>query len=91
MRLSSGFGSCVMGVSCRAHTVVQRPGEEGQRLTEDDVKKFLAGRLANYKALEGGVKFVDAIPNSPSGKILKRILREEARKEIEARAVKAAL
>ena len=71
--------------------MVQQPGEEGQRLTEDDVKKFLAGRLAKYKALEGGVKFVDAIPNSPSGKILMRILREEARKEIEARAVKAAL
>jgi acyl-coenzyme A synthetase/AMP-(fatty) acid ligase len=66
--------------------VVRRPGERGKRLTEDDVKKFLAGKLIKYKALNGGVKFLDAIPKNPSGKILKRILREQAKKEIEAKA-----
>jgi 4-coumarate--CoA ligase len=33
-------------------------------------------RLAGYKRLEGGVRFVDSIPKNPSGKILKRVLRE---------------
>ena len=64
--------------------VVQAPTERGKRLTEDEVKKFLAGKLAKYMALAGGVKFRDVIPKNPSGKILKRLLREEARKEIEA-------
>lgn len=54
-------------------------------LTIDHVRKHLADRLAKYKWLEGGVKFVDSIPKTPSGKILKRILREQAKKEIGAK------
>ncbi|KAJ5688520.1 hypothetical protein N7462_002912 [Penicillium macrosclerotiorum] len=63
--------------------VVRRPGNEGQSLTEKEVQNFILERLAKYKALRGGVKFVGAIPRNPSGKILKRILREQAKKEIE--------
>lgn len=55
------------------------------------MKDFLAGKLAKHNALAGGVKFVDALPKAAIGKILKRILREEAKKEIESGAVKAAL
>ena len=35
--------------------------------------------------LIGGVVFVDAIPKTPSGKILKRVLREQAAKEMGAK------
>jgi 4-coumarate--CoA ligase len=38
-------------------------------------------RLSSYKMLEGGIKWTDAIPKNASGKILKRILREEAKRE----------
>lgn len=65
--------------------IVKRPGPEGDRLNEEKVKKFMEGKLAKYKRLDGGVKFVDAIPRIPSGKILKRILREEAKREIGAK------
>lgn len=61
--------------------VVRRPGPEGTKLTEKDVYEVISKTLAKYKWLEGGVKFVDAIPKNPSGKILKRLLREEAEKE----------
>ncbi|GFF40358.1 putative acyl-coenzyme A synthetase [Aspergillus udagawae] len=64
--------------------VVRRPGKEGENLTEGDVRKYLGERLARYKALTGGVKFVDAIEKSPSGKILKRVLREDSKTDIEA-------
>lgn len=64
--------------------VVRRPGPEGAKLTEEDVKKYTAERLAKYKYLEGGVKLVDAIPKNASGKILKRVLREQAQKEVGA-------
>jgi len=37
--------------------------------------------VADFKQLRGGVKFMDAIPKSASGKILRKDLRELAKKE----------
>lgn len=34
-----------------------------------------------YKRLEGGVEFVDEILKGPSGKILRRLLRDKAQSE----------
>jgi len=59
--------------------VVKRPGPESESLDEAAVKKHCAERLAKFKELTGGVKFVDAIPKNPSGKILKRVLRDQAK------------
>lgn len=61
--------------------VVRRLGEKGDNLTEAEVKTHLAKKLAKFKHLEGGVRFVPAIPKNASGKILKRILREDVKKE----------
>lgn len=69
--------------------VVRRPG--AQKVTEEDVKKWCGERLAKYKELSGGVKFVDAIPKNASGKILKRVLREESDKEDAKAEAKAKL
>jgi acyl-CoA synthetase (AMP-forming)/AMP-acid ligase II len=69
---------------CPRAYVVRRPGGEGEGLTEDEVMRYLGERLARYKALTGGVKFVDAIAKNPSGKILKRVLREDSKRDIEA-------
>jgi acyl-CoA synthetase (AMP-forming)/AMP-acid ligase II len=71
--------------------VVKRPGSEGDALTEEEVKGYLGGKLAKYKALTGGVKFVDAIPKNASGKILKRVLREQAEREVKAAVVRSKL
>lgn len=72
--------------------VVRRPGDEAAaRLTEADVQQYVLERLARFKALTGGVRFVDAITRNPSGKILKRVLREEAKREVEAGQVKPKL
>lgn len=46
----------------------------GSRITGDAVKAHLAGQLAHYKHL-ADVVFVDAVPKSASGKILRRMLR----------------
>lgn len=73
-------GSAGDGEISRAY-VVKRPVEESKKLEEKDVKEWCGKRLAKYKELMGGVRFVDAIPKNASGKILKRILREEATKE----------
>ena len=45
-------------------------------LTETDVLEFCRGKLAGYKQPKGAA-FVDTVPRNPSGKILKRMLREQ--------------
>lgn len=68
--------------------VVRRPGKEGDELDEQKVKAWCGERLAKFKELSGGVKFVEAIPKNASGKILKRLLREEAEREEKAKSSK---
>ncbi len=65
--------------------VVRRPGKAGEALTEADLKAHFAGKLAKYKQLNGGVVFVPEIPKTASGKILKRVLREQAKREMGAK------
>ncbi|MGK2929564.1 MAG: AMP-binding enzyme, partial [Acidimicrobiales bacterium] len=47
----------------------------GQELGEQDVKDFVAGKVANYKQIRQ-VEFIAEIPKSASGKILRRVLRD---------------
>ena len=67
----------------RAYIVRRDPKSENPSAQE--VNKFMRERLASYKMLEGGMVFTEAIPKNPSGKILKRILREQAAKEMGSR------
>ncbi|KAF5562482.1 phenylacetyl ligase [Fusarium phyllophilum] len=49
-----------------------------------DIQRYVEEHKARYKWLKGGVEFIQAIPKSPTGKILRRKLRDrerEARKE----------
>jgi acyl-CoA synthetase (AMP-forming)/AMP-acid ligase II len=62
--------------------IVRKPGVEAATLDKKAVKDYMGERLAKYKRLDGGVVFTDAIPRNASGKILKRILREQAKKEM---------
>ncbi|KAL8713619.1 MAG: hypothetical protein Q9220_002481 [cf. Caloplaca sp. 1 TL-2023] len=70
--------------------VVPAPGVEGGQTTEAEIQEWLAARVAKHKRLRGGVRFVDEIPKSPSGKILRRKLRLRAQAE-EAEPIKAKL
>ena len=46
-------------------------------LKEREVEEYVAARVARHKHLAGGVEFIDAVPKSASGKILRRLLRQE--------------
>jgi acyl-CoA synthetase (AMP-forming)/AMP-acid ligase II len=48
---------------------------DGQRVTEADVKEFVKSHLARYK-VPRDVVFVPELPRNPTGKILKRVLRD---------------
>lgn len=57
----------------RAFVVVRRNKKTSRtkqaRLTEDDIYRYARRHLASYKALDGGVVFVEDIPRTASGKI----------------------
>lgn len=43
------------------------------------VSHFIIDRLSKPKHLHGGIRFLDAIPKSLTGKILRRVLRDMAK------------
>jgi len=53
----------------------------GSIISEAVVKAFLLEHLARYKVGDCQVRFCEAIPRSPSGKILRKIFRAESEKE----------
>ena len=53
--------------------VVRRSSDD---LTERQVEDYVKGRVVEYKQLKGGVKFIKEIPRSRSGKILRRLLKQ---------------
>ncbi|KAF2200774.1 acetyl-CoA synthetase-like protein [Delitschia confertaspora ATCC 74209] len=70
--------------------VVKSPAvglEESDRMVARQIQKHVEEHKARYKWIAGGVEFIDVIPKSPSGKILRRLLRD---KEKESRRAKGA-
>ncbi len=66
------------GESVRAAVVLK----EGAAATAEEITTFCKDNLANYK-VPGEVEFLDELPKSATGKILKRVLRDEAVKKPE--------
>ena len=54
--------------------MVVKPGME---LTAEEMQEYVAEHVATYKHIRM-VEFIDAIPKSPSGKILRRMLRDRS-------------
>ncbi len=52
-------------------------------LSEDDVLCFVSERVSTHKKVRR-VEFVDSIPKSPSGKILRRVLIEREARSVHA-------
>lgn len=70
--------------------IVPKPSVEGSPKTAEDIMRWLQAKVANHKRLRGGVRFVDAVPKSASGKILRRLLKVQAQEE-EEKSMKAKL
>lgn len=45
-------------------------------------------KVSRIKRITGGVEFVEAIPKNPSGKILRRTLRDRAQELLQKRGAK---
>ncbi|KIX06634.1 uncharacterized protein Z518_04610 [Rhinocladiella mackenziei CBS 650.93] len=64
--------------------VVRKGGPSAVKPGDDQsIIRWMDRRVTNHKKLRGGVRFVESIPKSPSGKILRRILKDEIKKEQE--------
>lgn len=50
-------------------------------LTTDHIAEFVSSKVSSHKKLAGGVVFIDAIPKSMTGKILRKDLKAEAVKQ----------
>jgi 4-coumarate--CoA ligase len=79
------FPDEVSGELPRAY-VIRRPNAPD--VTESEIYEYVRERVAPYKRLEGGVVFTDVIPKSASGKILRRILRDQLAEEIKTGTAK---
>lgn len=58
--------------------VVRRPGST---VTEEDIIQHVEPKVAAYKKLAGGVRFLDMIPRNPAGKVLRNELKVFGNKE----------
>lgn len=55
----------------RAYVVQRNPD-----LTEEEVVAYLEEKVAPHKQLKGGVKFVQELPKNPTGKLLRKVLKQ---------------
>ena len=53
-----------------------------------EILRHVEEHKARHKWLKGGVEFIDVIPKSPSGKILRRLLRDRERQARKAKGPK---
>ncbi|KAK5647006.1 hypothetical protein RI129_005470 [Pyrocoelia pectoralis] len=61
----------VFGEVPKAFVVPKR----GSLISPNTIQEYVKSRVVNYKQLRGGVFFIDSIPRSPIGKILKKELK----------------
>lgn len=64
--------------------VVKSPSvgmEESDRILARKIQKHVEEHKAHYKWITGGIEFIDEIPKSPSGKILRRFLRDKEKEK----------
>lgn len=63
------------------------PAPVEQNVTDDELLRYMGNRLAKYKLPAGGIARIRCIPRNASGKILRRLLRERAFKEMRGEEV----
>ena len=55
--------------------VVVKSGTKPSKKLAEQIQKWVEENKVRYKWLRGGIEFIDSIPKTPSGKILRKDLR----------------
>lgn len=51
--------------------------QKSDAVIKEEIIKHVRKHKSRHKWLQGGVEFIDVVPKSPSGKILRRLLRDK--------------
>lgn len=62
--------------------------EESDRMVARAIEKHVEEHKSRHKWLKGGIEFIDVIPKSPSGKILRRLLRDKEKEKRRSQGAK---
>ncbi|KAK5100640.1 hypothetical protein LTS08_005391 [Lithohypha guttulata] len=65
----------------RAYVVLQDEAKNGGRVGEREIQQFVSSRVSKHKWLEGGVKLIDEVPKLPSGKIMRKVMKDMAKQD----------
>ncbi|KAI1212665.1 acetyl-CoA synthetase-like protein [Annulohypoxylon truncatum] len=82
--LDEGSGEVPKAFVVKSAMAASRPDNEVAR----EINKWVEDHKARYKWLKGGIEFIDVIPKSPSGKILRRLLKDKEREKRRAKGAK---
>lgn len=64
----------------RAYLTLKTGVEQSDQKAKEIVE-WISAKVAPHKRLRGGVHFIDVVPKSPSGKILRRVVRDKAKQD----------
>ena len=80
-----GIESKVHGTEVPVAFIVRSGKSKSSGVSADEeaanISKWLDGKVAYHKRLRGGIQFVDGVPKSAAGKILRRLLKKQAQEE----------
>jgi 4-coumarate--CoA ligase len=51
------------------------------KTTAEDIQNWVKSRVAKHKALVGGISFIDEVPKLASGKIMRKVMRDWAKRD----------
>jgi 4-coumarate--CoA ligase len=54
------------------------------KVTENDIHAWMKDKVAKHKRLVGGIVFIDEVPKLASGKIVRKLLKEWAKRDAPA-------
>lgn len=50
--------------------------KQGHKINDEELKEYVKGRVAEFKRIKD-IMFLDSLPKNPSGKLLRRVLKEQ--------------
>lgn len=67
----------------RAYIVLAAPSTPAEKRDEmaKSISAFLSSQVAGYKQLRGGIVFVESLPKSSTGKVLRRLLTQQGQSD----------
>lgn len=69
--------------------VVKSPNAKGDdEALKASIIKHVADHKSDHKRLRGGVEFIDVVPKNPSGKILRRLIRDQEKAKMKKQGAK---